>query len=57
MLGLSYLFNELEVVGMGEEELREERGGGKGSPLNLECIKQRVICISVENTHKSIHGL
>jgi len=43
MLGLSYLFNELEVVGIGEEELREERGGGKGSPLNLECIKQRVI--------------
>jgi hypothetical protein len=42
---------------MGEEELREERGGGKGSPLNPECIKQRVICISVENIHKSIDGL
>jgi hypothetical protein len=40
MLGLSYLFNELEVVGMGEEVLREERGGKGESPLNLKCIKQ-----------------
>jgi hypothetical protein len=52
MLGLSYTFNELEVVSIGEEVLMEERGR-KGSPLNLECIKQRVISISVENTHKS----